>query len=91
MFVCFAARMVHLMLYAQLLERALVHGGSSLETNGSVVTNAVFFSQQLELWSTQQDELCPKYMAAAAAAYASDKVVFQQQELDKQWIDFKKE
>jgi hypothetical protein len=52
----------------QLFGRAASHGHSSVTIADSVVSNAVFFSQQLDAWSHMlNDEFIPKFISAAAA------------------------
>jgi hypothetical protein len=73
------------------LQRSLVHGGSSVTVNGSVIQNAVFFSQQLEAWSTLQEEFEPKFMASAAVAVKCDNPKNMKPVIKEQWISLKKE
>jgi hypothetical protein len=70
----------------QFLNRAIVHGGSSLTVNASRISNFDFFSQQLEAWSTLQDEFEPNFMAAAAATPRE-----LNEDIKNSWISFKKE
>jgi hypothetical protein len=52
----------------QLFGRASSHGDSSVTIGDSVVSNAAFFSQQLDAWSCMlRDEFIPKFISAAAA------------------------
>jgi len=50
-----------------LFKRALIHGDSSLTIDGSVVSNAKFFSQQLQIWSRLCDEFWASFVAASTA------------------------
>jgi hypothetical protein len=70
----------------QFLKRAIVHGGSSLNANASCISNFVFFSQQLEAWSTLQDEFKQNFMAAAAAIPRE-----LNEDIDKSWSSLEKQ
>ena len=76
----------------QFFERALIHGESSLTIDGSVVPNAVFFSQQLDAWSTLQDEFHAKFIAAAAATAKNQSALkWNRESIDGLWYSLAKE
>jgi hypothetical protein len=78
--------------HLQFLQRALSHGESSLTIDGSILPNAVFFSQQLEAWGILQDEFQTKFIAAAAAmAKLHPLLKWNQQSIDGLWSSLKKE
>lgn len=55
-------------LFFQLINRAFIHGDSFVTIDGSVVSNAVFLSQQLQSWlCLLQNEFGPQFVAAATA------------------------
>ena len=78
--------------HLQFLQRALSHGQASLTIDGSVLPNAVFFSQQLEAWGMLQDEFQTKFIAAAAAmAKYHHSLKWNQQSIDGLWSSLTKE
>jgi hypothetical protein len=77
--------------HVQFLQRSLLHGESFLTVDGSVIQNAVFFSQQLDAWSLLLNEFKPKFIASAAVAVKCDDGWKMQQVIKDLWISFKTE